>query len=100
MSRLRPLLCGGRNDKTVLELITDPWAFTNGPEDDSREYLRELLIEPVTARLLHYFGAACVQDCVRVDADFEERQEGDTRDRWLSDSARYAPPTHLRRISS
>jgi hypothetical protein len=72
------------SDKTVLNFILDPWSYTHGPEDGSREQLRKLLIEPVMQRLLNYFGAACVEDCVRVVADFEEREEGDLQNRWLS----------------
>jgi hypothetical protein len=72
------------SDETVLGFARDPWSYTHGPEEASREKLRELLIEPVMQRLLNYFGAACVEDCVRVMADFEEREEGDLQDRWLS----------------
>lgn len=81
------------NAEVVLKFITDPWSFTDGPEEESRERLRGLLIEPILERLLAYFGAACVADCVRVSADFELKEEGDIRDRWLSViPARYGPP--------
>ena len=79
------------SDETVLKFALDPWSYMNDSEDLARETLRELLIEPVMGRLLNYFGAACVEDCVRVTADFDQREDGDIRDRWLTPlPARYA----------
>lgn len=79
------------SDKTVLDFVIDPWSYMQDSEDLARETLRELLIEPVMQRLLNYFGAACVEDCVRVMADFDEREEGDIQDRWLTSlPAKYA----------
>jgi hypothetical protein len=75
-----------RGDKLV-ELLRDPWSYGDpGPslDEESREKLRDLLIQPVLSRLASYLGTACMEDCVRVMGELEPEDARTPEHRWLS----------------
>jgi hypothetical protein len=70
--------------ESIIDVLDNPWRHVDVDDQaaEAMQAIRDETVRPVIAELRDFLVRPCEADCVRVSADFEERDSVDVAVRW------------------